>query len=152
MTLIKTMALSVMTLVALANADIGVGYDGSLGGVSGLSAIYTVTPKVAVQVIGNYHATDSTSGWGGSTRAWYTFATNGTVNGNLGLGYTFGQEAHQWRQQNIELPFGADMFFNPKFSMSMQVGPQLTLGKHWNFDVGGPSSFSGSLSVHYWLN
>lgn len=150
-------AVAAIGLASFAHADVGVGYDGSLGGVSGLSLVKTITPTLALQAIGNFDAqhddaADSTAvKWGTAVRGWYTFASNGPVNGNIGLGVSFGQNAGDWRDATVELPFGADYFINERFSLRLQAGPQFTFGKNWNANIGGPSSFSGDLAVHYWF-
>lgn len=150
-------AIAALALVGTAQADVGVGFDGSLGGVNGLSVIYTPNGKIALQGIGNVHAQHSDTGdstvvnWASAVRGWYTFASNGTVNGNIGVGTSFGQSNGDWRNAAIEIPFGVDMFLNKQFSVSLQVGPEFTFGKDWSADLGGVNSFTGDLSVHYWF-
>jgi hypothetical protein len=160
----KKLMIMILALAAFATAQVGVGYDGTLGGVSGLSLQVPVAENVFGQVIGGYYGAEDASGEfdhnaSAALRGWYVLGQKGSVSLLVGAGVSFQDLTTDFdaNNVNVEVPLGLDYQFTENFSISGQTGVAVQLGDNVAVDAfqnSGPTAgamFMASFAFHAWL-
>lgn len=159
----KKLILLVLVLTAFASAQVGIGYDGTLGtngvsGVSGVSVQLPVGDNLYAQFIGSYSATEDDvdefdHNLGGAIVGWYTLKTWGQVSVSAGAGAAFSDLTSEFDANNVslELPVGVNYQFTDNFSISGQTGIAVQLGDDVSVDAFRTSNFLGAFAFHVWI-
>jgi len=161
----KKLVLMVLALAAFASAQIGIGYDGTLNGVSGLSVQAPVSDKIFAQVIGGYYTVENAEDEfehdaAVALQGWYVLGQKGAVSILLGAGVSFQDltaDTFDAKDIGLSLPLGIDYQFSDNFSVSGQTGVAVQLGDKVYVDVfqskgpAGGAMFLGSFAFHAWL-
>lgn len=161
----KKLVLMVLALAAFASAQIGIGFDGTLGGVSGLSVQVPVGDKVFAQVIGGYYAAENEADEFDQEAAvalqgWYVLGAKGPVSLLVGAGVSFQDlttDSFDAKDIALSIPLGVDYQFTKNFSISGQTGIAIQLGDKVAVDAfqtkgpNGGAMFLSSFAFHAWL-
>lgn len=161
----KKLVLMVLALAAFASAQVGIGYDGTLGGVSGLSVQVPVTDKLFAQVIGGYYASENEADEfdheaAAAVQAWYVLGAKGPVSLLVGAGVSFQNitaDTFDAKDIAVAIPLGVDYQFTENFSISGQTGVAVQLGDKIAVDAfqtkgpAGGAMFLSSFAFHVWL-